>query len=123
MTNTSGRAVSLIERIGTQASRLEELANAVGTLFGINSTIYEKLVHEMRVSKSILAQAQDEATTKVEEKAKEPGSSDVPEEVDAIMQAIEKALKEAGLEASIIPVPIKRGPFTPMSIRDILNKL
>lgn len=111
--------VTLIERIETQASRLEVLRNAVGTVLSHNSTLYEKLEHEVRVSKSILAQAQDEATTKVETKA-ETVEPDVPAEVQAVIDGLMAALKEQGIDATIMPVPVHRGP---LNIADILKKL
>lgn len=133
MPNNSGRAVTVLERIATQASRLEAIAEIVGGFLGRGSDLYQRLDQEVHVSKSIYAQVQDEATSKVEAampKNYDNGSDgtggakaepDVPEEVQAIINGLMSALKEQGIEATIIPVPMPRGPS--LNIADILKKL
>lgn len=120
--DTASRAITALERIATQASRIEVIANIVGDFLGHKSDLYQRLEQEVRVSKSILAQMQDEATTKVEEAAKPQNTEEeVPAEVQAVMDGLLEVLKAQGLDVKIIPVRL--GDTAPLSILDILNKI
>lgn len=124
MPNTSGRAVTLIERIGTQAHRLEAMANALSAIFGDETKIVADLRHEVVVSQSILLQAKGEATAKVEAKVEESSKPDlppVPEEVQAVLDGIVESFRAAGLDVEVVQMPVTRGPIK--DIRDILKNL
>lgn len=128
--------VTVIERLATQASRLEAIANTVGDFLGHQSDLYQRLHQEVVVTKSIFNQVQDEATAKVEEtaaKAEMPKNYDndggpapsglrpVPPEVQAVLDSIVETFKEAGIEVEMIQMPtLHRGP---LNIADILKKL
>ena len=131
--DTAARAVTALERIATQASRIEVIANIVGDFLGHKSDLYQRLEQEVRVSKSIIEQAKDEATTKVEATAAategfavkgnpeqtdkgETSPSDVPEYVQEFLNEIQEIFESQDMKIKIHPVPLT-------SISDILKKL